>query len=402
LCFVLFRNFVEARQRNYGKRSNMHLHILAVLFVVGVFTRVTFIAFVLPIGWQLLLQIFRTPSSRFRTHSWYTRPHLFLLPALTAALTSLAIILIDTYYFRGSFSTLVITPLNFVSYNLSPKNLAEHGLHPRWLHLVVNLPMMVGLPLLWLAVPAGMQHWRMPVEKLRNTNQIVDRSILYSFLVTITVLSIQPHQEPRFLAPCLVLFVVFVANSGKLISAGKIFWTTWITINALLACLFGVFHQGGVVPSLFYIHGQISSGGFGENVHVIYWKTYMPPRHLLAINERDVISGRISITDLAGASSSSIYRAILYPSNDVFSFTGKPDVSSYSGATTFLVTTFSMKALLFPEIIACISLDHRVFPHLDLDHIGESVREGWRDGLSLGIWKVDRTCVSDAELRVPD
>jgi GPI mannosyltransferase 4 len=152
------------------------LHVLAVLFVIGTFTRVTFVAFALPIGWQLLLRIFRSTSSPPRFSPWYTKAGVLFLPAVTAALTSLAIILTDTYYFRGDFSTLVVTPLNFLTYNLSPKNLAEHGIHPRWLHLFVNLPMIVGPPLLWLAVPAGIQHWRTPAEKRADVNQVIDRS----------------------------------------------------------------------------------------------------------------------------------------------------------------------------------------------------------------------------------
>ena len=153
----------------------MHLNILAVLCVIGTFTRVTFVAFALPIGWQTLRQVLLPTLIRLRTSPWHNRALTLLLPALTAALISLAVIFTDTYYFRGDFSTLVVTPLNFLSYNLSPKNLAEHGIHPRWLHLFVNLPTMVSPPLLWLGVRAGIQHWRIPAEKMTHLNQ-VDRS----------------------------------------------------------------------------------------------------------------------------------------------------------------------------------------------------------------------------------
>jgi GPI mannosyltransferase 4 len=46
-----------------------------------------------------------------------------------------------------------------------------------------------------------------------------------------TMLSIQPHQEPRFLAAFLVLFVVFVANSGNLLRAGRFFWVSFYVIR---------------------------------------------------------------------------------------------------------------------------------------------------------------------------
>lgn len=173
LCFAVFRNFWETYRRNTaGKNSNVHLHILAVLFVMGTFTRVTFVVFVLPIAWQLIRRILRPTSSQAQFSPWYTRARILLPPALTALLTSLAIILTDTYYFRGDFSTFTITPLNFLLYNMSPMNLAEHGIHPRWLHLFVNLPMIIGPPLLWLAVVAGVQYWRTPPEKRANTDLV--------------------------------------------------------------------------------------------------------------------------------------------------------------------------------------------------------------------------------------
>lgn len=41
----------------------------------------------------------------------------------------------------------VWTPVNAMMYNLKSSNLAQHGLHPRWLHIVVNFPLLFGLPL---------------------------------------------------------------------------------------------------------------------------------------------------------------------------------------------------------------------------------------------------------------
>jgi len=71
---------------------------------------------------------------------------------------------------------------------------------------------------------------------------------------------------------------------------------TWITFNILLAFIFGVLHQGGVVPSLFYLHERISAVDFIDNAaQIIYWKTYMPPRHLLAIEERGMYKNTIEI-----------------------------------------------------------------------------------------------------------
>ncbi len=39
----------------------------------------------------------------------------------------------------------VVPPINALLYNMKTDNVAQHGLHPRWLHAVVNMPMIVGL-----------------------------------------------------------------------------------------------------------------------------------------------------------------------------------------------------------------------------------------------------------------
>ena len=109
----------------------------------------------------------------------------------------------------------------------------------------------------------------------------------------------QPHQEPRFLVPLLVPVIVLVVNSGFIHRAGRVFLVgrqsytpinldsqrclqvVYVGFNVALTILFGVLHQGGVVPSLFHVHDLVK-----HNQHssiVAYWKTYMPPRHLLAI-----------------------------------------------------------------------------------------------------------------------
>ena len=38
-------------------------------------------------------------------------------------------------------------------------------------------------------------------------------------------------------------------------------------------------------------------------------------------------------------------------------------------------------------------VDRKIFPHLDLDHIPESVEMGWRDGLNIGIYIGDIGCL---------
>lgn len=43
-----------------------------------------------------------------------------------------------------SFGDIVITPLNNLLYNMNTENLALHGIHPRYTHFAVNLPLLYG------------------------------------------------------------------------------------------------------------------------------------------------------------------------------------------------------------------------------------------------------------------
>jgi hypothetical protein len=78
---------------------------------------------------------------------------------LSFTITSLALALADTIYFTSALpahiSSLVLTPLNLLRYNLSSDNLASHGLHPRYLHIVANWPMLFGAGLAIVAAVAG-------------------------------------------------------------------------------------------------------------------------------------------------------------------------------------------------------------------------------------------------------
>ncbi|EIW53232.1 glycosylphosphatidylinositol-alpha 1,2 mannosyltransferase [Trametes versicolor FP-101664 SS1] len=324
---------------------------------------------------------------------------LLSLPLLVTSTTTLGFVYVDSVYFHGFMrpSTVEITPLNFLRYNLLPSNLAEHGLHPRWLHLVVNLPMIATPGLLFYVLWAEFDLFTSrtgEVPKGKPGPQSIPcflsrcslpHSAYYWVRWSATsLLSIQPHQEPRFLTPLLVPMIAIAVNNARITQARKSFLISWITANAALAVLFGVLHQGGVVPSLFRIHDIVYNDARGIHTHdfqIVYWKTYMPPRHLLAIRQEDVDSRKISVQDLSGASPDMALDALLI-------FTAFPKLPS-----TLLVAPFHAVQELGEQVAECLMERDRVFPHLDLDHIGESVQTGWKDGLSLGIFDVDVECL---------
>lgn len=65
-----------------------------------------------------------------------------------------------------------------------------------------------------------------------------------------------PHQEARFLCPLLVpLVMIYTWKQDRIPTS---FWTIWILFNVITAYVFGVIHQGGIFPTLGFLHRQIS------------------------------------------------------------------------------------------------------------------------------------------------
>lgn len=92
----------------------------------------------------------------------------------------------------------------------------------------------------------------------------------------------------------------------------------------------------------------------------------------------DVSSGRVNITDLAGGSPDQLLQALVLQPSDLRT------------ATTYLVAPLYMS----PQIPACMKIQRRFSPHLNLDHIGEMLQAGWPDGLTLGLYRaVGDRCV---------
>lgn len=214
------------------------LHLLAVLAIIGTFTRPTFLAFAIPIAYQLVQFCYRVAGSPVRV------VRLLLPPFCTALLAAFVFIIADTYYFRGDFSKLVIAPYNFVKYNLSTENLADHGLHPNWLHVGVNLPMLLGPLFVWFTWCSVYEYMKPPrhrIQKVHFETDVLRQSmssypwspfrptvviaLIQIIILSLSILSVQPHQEPRFLTP-LVLPIIVLAVTVELPRPGNFFWVS--------------------------------------------------------------------------------------------------------------------------------------------------------------------------------
>ncbi|RDL34979.1 uncharacterized protein BP5553_06910 [Venustampulla echinocandica] len=242
---VLIQRIVENKQRS----SLFATAILAFVVVFGIFNRITFPAFLLIPGLRLIPHFIKKPFS--------------LISAILSALLAIfiAIYLDTTFYTDHSvtwsylFSHPTITPLNNLKYNLSASNLATHGLHPWYQHILFNTPLLLGPVALLLCFPH---------PSLR----------LYSAISGVFVLSIFQHQEARFLLPTVPLILSSVQlpkNKTHL----RIWAGLWVAFNIIFGVLMGVYHQGGIIPTQVFLSNQ------PDATQAIWWKTYSPPIWLL-------------------------------------------------------------------------------------------------------------------------
>lgn len=232
-------------------KSDWLIALLGVVISVGVFNRITFAAFILAPSVFLLKHFLRFKTTAITFTMFFS-------------ITSLFLILLDTKLFGSE--TLVITPLNNFLYNRDPSNLALHGLHPYYTHILVNLPQLVGPALI-------------PLIYSRDYNSIPFLSIISA----LSTLSIIPHQELRFLTPLVPLICMCIDFQG--IRPSVIVWTMriWCVFNVVFGIIMGSLHQRGVLVTLNHLREERYDGV------QIWWKTYKPPSYLLA-NENLTIS----------------------------------------------------------------------------------------------------------------
>ncbi|KAG2008273.1 GPI mannosyltransferase 4 [Coprinopsis cinerea AmutBmut pab1-1] len=238
--------------------------LLGFVCVFGTFNRITFPAFIVLPGLGML-------------HKLLTSPSTFIPLTLAAAITAAYAIQLDTEFYQGTQP--VITPLNNLIYNTQTSNLAQHGLHPRITHLLVNLPQLLGPALILFVMSASGRY-------------LTSLPIL-SAVSGVAVLSILPHQEARFLIPCVPLILSQVS-----LPRWKGTWlASWVLFNLALGMLMGVYHQGGIVPA------QVFLGTRTNATDILYWKTYMPPTWLLGpwTKAVDIVDVPSSLNELVPA-----------------------------------------------------------------------------------------------------
>ncbi|KAF1327752.1 Gpi mannosyltransferase 4, partial [Globisporangium splendens] len=328
---------------------------LGSLLAFGVFTRFTFVFFFFPLGIELVRQQDALLCERLakKQEQKHVSMHLRFGVALNIAVQGLlafvvwsaGIILLDTAYFHPEIDwrqidrvrlleTIVIAPLNNFLYNLQYDNLQLHGVHPRLTHATVNMPMLFG-PLYIGFIIHLMSRIKALVfsDSATKPKPVIQRGHqlfgIAAVLFPLACISMAPHQEPRFLLPLLVPLHVYFASSLPL-WRHRVHAVVWIVFNAALMVFFGILHQGGVVPLLLWFSnkGQFTQSSLSVPLNalsscrfttpeakaaqvqalmgaipLVFYKTYMPPRFLLANIGGGHATPTFQVIDLAGGSS---------------------------------------------------------------------------------------------------
>lgn len=244
-----------------SRSEHTHMFTIGLIIAIGIFNRVTMPAFIIFPSWFVAKHVFTHPLS-----------------ALTGAIaffgTSIVFVWIDTRLFNSQSP--VIAPLNNLVYNSSYDNLAHHGIHPLYTHLLVNLPQLLGPGLIYLIWGFKNPYWKTT-----------------PFLAAgggLLVLSVVPHQEVRFLIPVVPLLTCcfnlrpFAEKDHKHFARPLL--GLWYAFNVALAILMGIFHQGGVVPGLEHVRNTQS----GSHATYVWWRTYSPPIWILGDQNHEVQS----------------------------------------------------------------------------------------------------------------
>ena len=178
------------------------------------------------------------------------------------------------------------TPMHFVMYNLVPGNLDKHGTHPWYLHLgnLLILYGPLGLIGMWSAIKFFGEMVSNEWRKKPGIRTIYALT-MFTFVTAMAILSMIPHQEPRFLIPLTLPIVLMNAHKLRIrILGGKPLLFLWYMFNIAGLFFFGFTHQGGVTP--FLRANQDVIPGLSDSVkqvNIIFSHTYMPPKFPLLI-----------------------------------------------------------------------------------------------------------------------
>ncbi|KHC81368.1 GPI mannosyltransferase 4 [Candida albicans SC5314] len=267
--------------------KNKNLFYTGVLISLGIFNRITFPAFLILPGWFVMKYVLKHYVSG-----------LYLVMGFFS--TTALLILVDTILFGNinnvvaeafNISSYIIAPLNNLLYNAKYENLAQHGIHPYYTHILVNMPQILGPGLIFFV-----------------SKSYTKTTPFLTVISGLLFLSVIPHQELRFLIPLLPLACCSFDFTLKWVQPWMLY--TWYIFNIFMSILMGKLHQGGVVPVLDHIKSEASVQ--------VWWRTYTPPSWILGSNSTETTHlGEklndnifINIVDCMGADSKEVQQIL--------------------------------------------------------------------------------------------
>ena len=415
-----------------SRQGTAHGLVLGSILSLGLFNRPTFLIFA---SYPLIWSIIGHPRIRASYKDCILK---ILLLAPSFIITSLVAVISDTLYysnitaidvstlpmleyFQTIKNNLVLTPINFINYNSKTSNLANHGLHPRYFHFLINLPILFGI----LVVPfyAHAHKFFMSLFFIRfklRTHNLDMNMMIATTLLSIIGLSLFPHQEARFLIPLLITF----AYMYRKLIRWKLFLISWLIFNASLVYMFGFVHQAGVTKSIFTLHDVIrdaravdARNAYHESwdrIHIIFTSMYLPPQHLLNIKDSDANFGAKSSSksdansNLKSGAKNDVEITIFDLSVKKFPDSVKThfDVIDRSNLTQRLISYLVAPSCLDANIVEI--MNHRkalkpgieikllasFFPHFSYETLKKSIDvfkasgNDFRRAFSMNIWKI--------------
>lgn len=295
---------------------------IATLCVAGVFNRPTFLLFGMPIVFFWLLRGMGTKSIRF--NDFNLRITLFVISAIP---TIIAFIGIDSLYYSYlslseilngdiSINNFVVTPYNFIKYNINPQNTAQHGLHPKYLHILVNIPMLYNVLGIITLCSFGLMVYRFckAEYKYLPRAQSVVGLMTSTIFVPLIILSAINHQEPRFLLPITLPIILlhapkltngftstnpFLATNRFTQILYKYFLCTnasaeymlkcWYIVNIFLTIFFGFIHQAGVLQLTKHLSSEMAYGTTNVYTHLVTSHVYNIPTSLFFLPSSETL-----------------------------------------------------------------------------------------------------------------
>lgn len=183
------------------------------------------------------LCVYHIRKSKYSAWELLVKRYLFIFLITGAVLAAL-----DSY-FHGSF---IVTPYEFFKVNVLENIGSFYGTHPWYWYLNTGLPAVLGIGIVpfFLSVFTAIQSW-----DFSKTRQVLLTSIIF----TISVYSLLPHKEFRFLLQILPLFLFLIVQFLSDWSRTKselVIWFTAIVIlvsNVVPAGYLGYVHQQGTM-----------------------------------------------------------------------------------------------------------------------------------------------------------